>query len=76
MKRGGLTCPGGGPKESGIQMMMAFGFEGEGLGGGSVLREKRRCRHLLSDTVPWVHQPGQKGDDPEASQIKLVQRGQ
>lgn len=51
-------------------------MRGEGLGGSSVLREKRRCRHLLSDTVPWVHQPGQKGDDPEASQIKLVQRGQ
>ena len=58
-------------------MMMAFGFEGQGMGGGGALKEKRRCRHLLKVTVfPGFTSLGRKADDLEASQIKLVPRSQ
>lgn len=38
-----------------------MGLWGEGLGGGRVLREKRRCRHLVTVTVfPGFASPGGK----------------
>lgn len=56
---------------------MAFGFVGRGAGrwkGPQGEEEVQAPCH--SDSVPWVCQSRRKGDEPEACQIKLVQRGQ
>ena len=57
--------------------MMAFGFEGQGNGRWQCPQgEEEGQASSQRDSVPWVHQSGQKADDLEASQIKLVQRSQ
>ena len=68
---------GGGPEESGIQMMMAFGFEGQGNGRWQGPQGEEEVQaSSQSDSIPWVHQSGQKADDLEASPIKLVEKSQ
>lgn len=65
----------GGPESQEYRLLMAFGFLRAREWGGRALREKRGVQaSSQSDSVPWVHQSGQKADDLEASQIKLVEK--